>query len=323
MRNCWPGAPAAADDFPVQTFDAAATRAALPFSELIAALEALFIAGCTTPARHVHRIGEAGTSLIMPAWQERYLGIKTVNIFPANRARGLPALHATYTLYDATSGAPLAHLDGDEITARRTAAASSLAARYLARPDAARLLVVGAGRVASLLAEAYSAVLPVREVQVWSRTAASAVALADALRAQGYAASACLDLEAGVRQADIVSCATLSQAPLIRGAWLQPGSHLDLIGGFTPQMVEADDACFAGAHIVVDTEEALQKAGDLLGPMGRGVFGAADVKGTLAQLCRGERRGRTDAQARTVFKSVGSALEDLAAAMLVMQQQRA
>ena len=307
----------------MKIFDAAATRAALPFAELIGALEALFVAGCTTPARHVHRVGEGATCLLMPAWQEHYLGIKTVNIFPANGARGLPALHSTYTLYDATSGAPLAWIDGDEITARRTAAASSLAARYLARPDAERLLVVGAGRVASLLAEAYSAVLPLRQVQVWSRTAASGAALVDALCAQGYAASACLDLEAGVRQADIVSCATLSQAPLIRGHWLQPGSHLDLIGGFTPQMVEADDACLMGAQIYVDTDEALQKAGDLLGPMARGVFVAADVKGTLAQLCRGERAGRTDDQARTVFKSVGSALEDLAAAMLVLRPLQA
>lgn len=305
----------------MQIIDAAATRAALPFDALIAALETLFIAGCTTPARHVHRIGETGTSLIMPAWQADYLGIKIVNIFPDNGARALPALFSTYMLYDAASGAPLAQIDGDEITARRTAAASSLAARYLARPDAGRLLVVGAGRVASLLAEAYSAVRPLRQVQVWARTTDAATALVGALCAQGYAATVCTDLEAGVRQADIVSCATLSTAPLIRGDWLQAGSHLDLIGGFTPQMVEADDACFAGAAIYVDTEEALQKAGDLLGPMARGVFSAADVQGTLAQLCRGEQQGRSADAARTVFKSVGSALEDLAAAMLVMQAQ--
>lgn len=303
----------------MKTIDAAATRAALPFDQLIAALETAFIDGCTAPPRHLHRIGELGTSLIMPAWQERYFGIKTVNIFPGNSARGLPGLFSTYILYDATSGAPLALIDGNEITSRRTAAASALAARFLARPDAERLLIVGSGRVASLLAEAYQAVLPLREIAVWSRNRASAAALSASLNARGFNSNAWSDLEAAVRQADIVSCATLSTAPLIRGEWLPAGSHLDLIGGFTPHMVEADDACFTNARIFVDTDEALLKAGDLLGPMARGVFQADDIQATLAQLCRGERAGRRDAGERTVFKSVGSALEDLAAAMLVMQ----
>ena len=302
----------------MKVFDASATRAALPFATLIAALKTLFIQGCTVPPRHVHQLGSAGTSLIMPAWQERYFGIKTVNIFPANSERGLPGLFSTYMLYDAATGQPLAHIDGNEITSRRTVAASALAASYLARPDAQRLLVVGSGRVASLLAEAYSQVLPLREIAVWSRNRASAEALAASLRAQGFEALAWEQLEAAVRQADVVSCATLSTSPLIRGEWLQAGSHLDLIGGFTPQMLEADDACFAGAAIYVDTQEALQKAGDLLGPMSRGVFAAADIKATLDQLCRGERGGRASAGQRTVFKSVGSALEDLAAAMLVI-----
>lgn len=307
----------------MKQFDAAATRAALPFGALIAALQTRFTDGCTVPPRHVHQIhgegGPAGTSLIMPAWHGRYFGIKTVNIFPANSERGLPGLFSTYLLYDAATGEPLALIDGNEITTRRTVAASALAARYLARPDAERLLVVGSGRVASLLAEAYSHVLPLREVAVWSRNPDAAHALAAALRERGCNAAAWPQLEAAVRQADVISCATLATAPLIRGAWLQAGSHLDLIGGFTPQMVEADDACFYGASIYVDTEEALQKAGDLLGPLSRGVFEAADVKGTLAQLCRGERDGRGGADERTVFKSVGSALEDLAAAMLVIE----
>ncbi len=298
--------------------DAAATRAALPFTELISALESRLIEGCTVPPRHVHDIGGRGTSLIMPAWQQRYLGIKTVNIFPGNSARGLPGLFSTYILYDAASGEPLAHIDGNEITSRRTAAASALAARFLARSDSERLLIVGSGRVASLLAEAYQAVLPLRDVAVWSRNPASAAALSNSLNARGFKSRAWTDLEAAVRQADVVSCATLSTSPLIRGEWLQAGSHLDLIGGFTPQMVEADDACFSKARIFADTEEALLKAGDLLGPMSRGVFGAGDLQATLEQLCRGERAGRQTAAERTVFKSVGSALEDLAAAMLVM-----
>ena len=128
------------------------------------------------------------------------------------------------------------------------------------------------------------------------------------------------DLEAAVRTADIVSCATLSTAPLVQGAWLKATSHLDLIGSFTPEMREADDACFAGARLYLDTTEALQKSGDLLGPMQRGVFSTSDVRGTLASLCRSVSAELSAAHQRTVFKSVGTALEDLAAAMLVCKR---
>jgi ornithine cyclodeaminase/alanine dehydrogenase-like protein (mu-crystallin family) len=309
----------------MKLLDAGATRGALPFDALIAAIETLFAAGCEVPARHVHAIsgaaGEQGTVLIMPAWQPgRYIGIKTVNIFPDNAARGLPALFSTYVLYDAATGAPLAQIDGNEITSRRTAAASALAARYLARADADSLLVVGTGRVASLLPYAYREVRALRAVTVWSRNHDAALRLASQLRADGFDARASDDLQAAARQAAIVTCATLATEPVIRGEWLQPGSHLDLIGSFTPQMREADDACFGGARLYVDTLEAPQKSGDLLGPIARGVFAPADIAGTLEALCRGEVAGRRDAHERTVFKSVGTALEDLAAAMLVMER---
>ena len=306
----------------MRLFDAAATRAALPFERLIPALRDMFRHGCEVPRREVHEIAAPGggalVSLIMPAWLPgRCYGVKTVNIAPGNAARGLPGLHATYLLYDATSGVPLAQIDGNEITARRTAAASALAASWLARSDARRLLVVGAGRVARLLPEAFRAVLPIEHVGVWARDAAKAAALAAEWRAQGIDASAAPDREAAVSRADIVSCATLTGTPLIHGRWLAPGSHLDLIGSFTPQMREADDDCFTDASLYIDTDEALHKSGDLLGPLSRGVFTKDDVRGTLAGLCRGEVRGRSTGAERTVFKSVGSALEDLAAAMLV------
>jgi ornithine cyclodeaminase/alanine dehydrogenase-like protein (mu-crystallin family) len=304
--------------------DAEATRNALPFERLIAALREMFRRGCEVPRRQVNEIVAPGggvvTSLLMPAWLPgRYYGVKTVNIAPGNAARGLPGLHATYLLYDANTGVPLAQIDGNEITARRTAATSALAASWLARPDARRLLVVGAGQVARLLPQAFRAVLPIERVGVWARSAEKADALAAEWRDCGFDASAATDLEAAVAQADIVSCATLANAPLVHGRWLAPGSHLDLVGSFTPQMREADDDCFAGASLYVDTEEALQKSGELLGPLSRGVFTQDDVRGTLAELCRGQVRGRTASAERTVFKSVGSALEDLAAAILVYE----
>lgn len=283
----------------MRVVDAAATRAALPFERLIPALERAFAAGAEVPPRQVLAVN-GGTVLVMPAWHGRWFGVKTVAIQPGNAARGLPGLHATYVLHDAETGVPLALLDGDGITARRTAAASALAASKLARRDARSLLVVGRGRVGTLLPEAYRAVLPsIEQVTVWHRGGG-------------------IDLEAAVRAADIVSCATLATEPLVHGAWLQPGSHLDLIGSFTPAMREADDACFAGASLWVDTDEALRKSGDLLGPLARGVMTPAEVRGTLADLCRGAP-GRLAAHERTVFKSVGTALEDLAAAVLVYE----
>ncbi len=256
----------------------------------------------------------------MPAWVAAgHYGVKIVNVAPGNAARGLPALHASYLLHDARSGVPVALIDGDQITARRTAAASALAASWLAPAQARHLLVVGAGRVARLLPEAYRVVRPLETVTVWARVPQRAEALAGELRAQGFAARASGDLQASVRAADIVSCATLATEPLVDGGWLRAGSHLDLIGSFTPAMREADDACFRDARIYVDTDEALAKSGDLLGPLARGVITAGDVAGTLAQLARGEVEARTGDAGRTVFKSVGTALEDLAAAMLVWQ----
>ncbi len=312
----------------VRLTDTAATRRHLGFAPLIDALRAMFVAGCEVPARGVHRIDGAGgsppgtapggTLLLLPAWRPgARLGVKTVTIFPANGARGLPGLHSTYLLFDASTGVPLAQLDGDEITSRRTAAASALAASFLARRDARRLLVLGTGRVATLLPEALRAVRPIDEVVVWNHRPASAQALAAGWRRAGFDARATEDLAASVAAADIVSCATLATAALVQGEWLSAGSHLDLIGSFTPQMREADAACFARRRVFVDTEEALAKSGDVLGAIAEGGFDAARLQGTLAQLCRGERPGRLGAGERTLFKAVGSALEDLAAAELV------
>jgi ornithine cyclodeaminase/alanine dehydrogenase-like protein (mu-crystallin family) len=308
----------------MQVFDAERTRAALPFEHLIPALRELFASGrAVVPARGVHAIADeegdpAMTSLVMPAWLPGVAyAVKVINIAPGNAGLGLPGLHASVLLHDARTGVPLALMDGDEITARRTAAASALAASWLARDDARHLLVVGGGRIARLLPEAYRAVRRIEQVSVWTRNPAAAQALASQWRESGHDAWPVTDLPAAAASADIVSCATLAQAPVVQGRWLRPGSHLDLIGSFTPDMREADDDAFRGARLFVDTEEALVKSGELLGPMQRGVFVAGDVQGTLASLSRGESAGRRTRAERTVFKSVGTALEDLAAAMLV------
>ena len=305
-------------------FDLEATRQGLPLPPLVQALRRQFAQGCEVPLRHTHTVpaadgSTAGTVLIMPAWRAGgRLGIKTVNVFPGNAALGLPALHATYTLFDATTGRPLAQMDGGEITARRTVAASALAASFLSRADARRLLVVGAGRLAHLVPAAMRAVRPsLQQVQVWNHRPAGAEACAAAWRLEGWPAQAVTDLEAAVRAADIVSCVTLATAPLVKGEWLAPGAHLDLVGGFTPAMRESDGACLQRARVWVDTTEALAKSGDILQAVAEGAFDPTHTVGTLADLCRGTCNGREGQAEITVFKSVGTALEDLAAAELL------
>jgi ornithine cyclodeaminase/alanine dehydrogenase-like protein (mu-crystallin family) len=310
----------------MHVIDATTIAQALPFEQLIPALRQLFAQGCEVPARQILPIttpgGEVLTTMIMPAWLTgKFYGVKVINMSPANAARGLPGLHASYLLHDAVTGVPLCVMDGDELTLRRTAAASALAASYLARKDATHLLVVGAGRVAALLPQAYRAVRDVQRVTVWARRDDEAQRLAQLWQSQGFEAQAVQDLQAAVKAADIISCATLATSPVVHGDWLQAGSHLDLIGSFTPAMREADDVCFTHAALFVDTPEALKKSGDLLEPLQRGVITPDDVRADLAALCRGHVLGRETEQERTVFKSVGTALEDLAAAMLVQAHQ--
>jgi ornithine cyclodeaminase len=304
--------------------DQARTRAALPFPRLIAALRDAFVAGAEVPLRHRHAVaGGDGTLLLMPAWQGRTaMGVKLVTVFPGNGARGLNSVFSTYLLCDGETGRHLAVIDGNEITGRRTAAASALAGDYLARRDAARLLIAGAGHIAGMMAQAWSAVRPIAEVAVWNPRPARAEALAATLRAEGFAATATEDLEAATRAADIVSCATLAATPIIRGAWLRPGTHLDLIGGYRPDMREADDTAARRSRIFIDTDAALAEAGDLTQPIASGAITRADIVADLAALCRGTAPGRTAPEEITLFKSVGSAIEDLAAAALVWDAVR-
>lgn len=303
--------------------DTETTRAALRFDDVVPALRGAFRGGVTVPPRHVHAIecdGRHGTSLIMPAWNAQgYFGVKVINIFPDNTRQGLPGLHATYSLYSARTGVPLAQVDGDVVTAFRTAGAAALGASYLAREDARVLLVLGSGRIASLLAPAMRSVRPIERVLVWNVRPAGAQALARQLAEQGWRAEAVGDLEQAARQADIVSCATLSTEPLVRRAWLRPGTHLDLIGSFKPDMQEAHPDCFAGSAVYVDTDEAPTKAGDLLRAFEAGTLRRDGLRGTLHDLVAGRVAGRRDAGELTVFKAVGSALEDLTLAARVYE----
>ncbi len=308
------------------TLDAEEVRRRLPWPALIDALRAMFRDGCAAPLRHRHPLPQQnaaeGSLLLMPAWQAgRYTGVKIVHVAPGNAARGLKAVHAVYVLSDGETGVPIAMLDGGELTDRRTAAASLLAAGYLARPDSRRLLLLGSGRVAAALAEAYADRFDLSDIAIWSRRETQAAALAKRLAGHGLPARAVARAEPG--EADIIAAATLATQPLLRGGEVRAGTHVDLVGAFRPDMREADAALLAGARLVVDTRVgALAEAGDLVQAMAEGVFGPGHIAAELSELCQGTAEGRQDLAQVTVFKSVGWAGEDLAAAVLACGTSR-
>jgi alanine dehydrogenase len=296
---------------------------------LIDRLEALFRTGCEMPTRHHHTIavpnGADATLLLMPAWAPGgRIGVKLVTVFPDNGKRSLPAIFGQYLLLDGSTGEPLALLDGGMLTKRRTACASGLASRYLSRPDASRLVMIGTGALAPHLVRVHCKVRPIREVAIWGRDPAKAESLAKELNEtlSGVAVTAAKDRRASIESADIISCATLSATPLVEGAWLRPGQHLDLVGAFTPQMRESDDEAVRRARIHVDTRAgAMKEAGDIVRPLADGVIVSENILADLFELTRREKSGRGthDLTSITLFKSVGAALEDLAAAELAVE----
>jgi alanine dehydrogenase len=310
--------------------DASALAGCLDREALIDALDAAFRGSAVVPPRQQYSIQpkeaglRGGTLLVMPAWQAgASLGIKLVTVYPDNARQGLPAVAGTYLLLDASTGVPRALLDGEELTLRRTGAASALASRYLSPPQASRLAMVGTGQLAPHLIASHARVRPIRDVRIWGRRSERARAVAASLHSPQLRVEAVDDLEAAVRWADIVSCATLSQQPLVRGAWLHTGQHLDLVGAFNPQMCEADDEAVARAELYVDTRiGALAESGELVGALARGVIGPQAVRAELSELASGGFK-RSHPAAITLFKSVGTALEDLAAAELAIARRAA
>jgi ornithine cyclodeaminase len=304
-------------------FGAEQVHRALRFGPLADAIAAMLCAHPVAPLRHVHALADGDALLLMPAWSDGAagaLGVKLVTVMPGNRARSLATVNAIYVLFDRAGGEPLAVIDGEALTLARTAAASLLAARHLARADAGNVLVVGTGRLAPYMARAHCHERRVTRLRVWGRNGVGAQTLAQMLRDEGLPAQAADDLEQAVREADIVSCATTATAPLVHGAWLAPGCHLDLVGGFRRGMREADDAAVRRARVYVDTYAgALAEAADIVEPLERGVIERADVLGELRELVSGEVSGRVAADDITLFKSVGTAIEDLAAARLLLE----
>lgn len=306
----------------------------LDYAALVETLRTAFRDGAVQPVRHHHTIerpdGAASTLLLMPAWNDLvragtsdggHVGVKIVTVSPDNNAIGKPAVMGLYLLLNARTGEPQALIDGPRLTQWRTACASALAATYLAREDASKLLIIGAGALSRFLANAHSAVRPITEVRIWNRTAANAEAAAADLRQSGLNASVADNLDAALGWADIVSAATISSQPLVKGALLSPGAHVDLVGGFTPTMREADDETIRRARVYVDTRAgATKEAGDIVQPLASGVLTSDAIVADLHELARGEKPGRGSPDEITLFKSVGAALEDLAAGIAVYEK---
>lgn len=318
----------------MRLIDAAEIERTLSYPMLVDVLASAFRDGAIAPPRHHHAVPLDGrptaTWLLMPAIAAsapgastagRYMGVKSVSVFPDNGTRfNKPGVFGTYLLASAETGEPIAVLDATRLTVWRTAAASALAARYLARSDTHRMLMIGAGALAPYFIRAHASVRPIREVLIWNRTRANADIVAAGFAQASLTVKVTDDLEAACRWADLVSAATMSAEPLIRGAWLKPGTHVDTAGAYSPKLRETDDDLVRSARIYVDTRDgAFGEAGDLLQPIAAGIITPDTILGDLADLTRGTIQGRTNTTDITYFKSVGASIEDLAAATAVYE----
>lgn len=315
------------NSWPVKIFDRDQVADQLGYPQLVESLRQGFQRPFSSPARQVleTEAAEAGADkskllLLKSAWDDACTVVKLITINAENPPKRLPYIQGVVVIFDKQTGAPIGVAPADELTCRRTAAASALAADYLARPDASTLTIVGTGALSAGMAHAHAAVRPLRRVNVCGRNKRKAQAVADAINAADPALNARpADLDAAVRQADILTTVTSSRKPVLDGRSIQPGTHMDLVGAFASDAREVDDAAIAKASIYVDAREAaLAEAGDLLIPMAAGVIDKAAVRGDLAELCRGQVDGRQDENEITLFKSVGMALEDLVAAEMLI-----
>ena len=310
----------------MRIIDAEAMRRTLTFPGVVAAL------------REGHRRARPKLEdMLLPEGERRLLaraawvaglgiGLKAVTIFPDNpwRQPALPSVQGQMLLFDEETGGAEALLDGTELTSWKTAGDSALGADILARPDARHLLMIGAGAMSEPLVRAHVAVRPgIESIRLWNRTIERARALADRLQDLGRPVTVALDLQAAVAQADVISCATMSGEPVVQGAWLKPGSHLDLVGAYLPTMREADDEALRRGRIFVDClETAVDPIGELADPIRREVIGVRDINGDLYDLVAG-RGGRAGADEITIYKNGGGAHLDLLVARHALAESMA
>ena len=292
------------------------------FPDLINALRTAFSAQDTlVPMRHHHdfpnpEVEEDSTLLLMPAWKPgKQAGVKIATVSPKNGQFNLPAIQGTYIYLDALKGSILALLEAKSLTVKRTAAASALASQYLSRENSSSLLMIGTGALAPNLIMAHASVRPIKTVYVWGRDHSKALSLSQKFKNASFHVQPIKAIKDKISEVDIISSATLSKTPLVSGKYLQPGQHVDLVGAYKVDMREADEETVKKAEVYVDTYQGgLKESGDIVIPLKSGILKETDIKSDLFELASQFKGGRKSAAEITMFKSVGHALEDLAAA---------
>jgi len=311
----------------MRVIEASEVHQTMNFEELIPAIEQTFAGTHGMPQRNVFSLQEGSDHgdgfAVLPAWNSKAIGVKAFTYFPDNAPKGLDSLYSKILMFKRETGEPLALVDGSSVTYWRTAAVSALGSQYLSRKNASRLLVCGTGNLGSYMALAHATVRPITHIDIWGRSLEKAEKVAEQVRKQrpDINVVAITSLESATRQADIISCATGAGEPLILGEWVKPGTHTDFVGNHSPNRRECDSDLITKASVFVDSRlNVLSEAGELLIPIEEGVFSKDDVKAELAELARGQHNGRQTEAEITVFKTVGTALSDLAAACLVVEK---
>ena len=292
------------------------------FTELITALKQAFSnRNVLVPMRHHHdfpnpEMHADSTLLLMPAWNlSKNAGVKVVTVSPENGQFDLPSIQGTYIYLDAVKGTIKALLEAKRLTVKRTAAASALASSYLSRKNSSSLLMIGTGALSKNLIKAHAAVRPIKNVFIWGRNFEKATAIATELQQENFTIQPIKTIEEKISNVDIISAATLSKIPLILGKHLKNGQHIDLVGAYKKDMREADDETILKAVVYIDTfQGGLKESGDIVIPLQNGTLKEENIKADLFELASEEKQGRNNSNEITVFKSVGHALEDLAAA---------
>ncbi|MBO3099456.1 ornithine cyclodeaminase family protein [Gelidibacter pelagius] len=292
------------------------------FPSLIVDLEKMFAnKELLVPMRHHHdfpnpEVGMESTLLLMPAWNPgKDAGVKIATVSPANGKFDLPAIQAVYIYLDALKGSIKAIIEAKSLTVKRTAAASALASKFLSRKNSRSLLMIGTGALSPNLIKAHASVRPIEQVFVWGRNFDKAKAICRSLNQENFEITPIKDIENKISEVDIISSATLSPTPLVLGKYLRPGQHVDLVGAYRPDMREADDDAIKKSEVFVDTYAGgLKESGDIVIPLKTGVLAEKDIKADLFLMAAKSHSGRSSDEQITLFKSVGHALEDLAAA---------
>lgn len=307
-------------------FDMKAIQTALPYPLLVDGLAQGLQQFAETPARSFFSPNQdASCVMIMPAWRpHQMMGVKLVSVWPENNAKGESAVSAVYVLISCLDGRPLAVLDGTELTLRRTAAAAALAAKRLARDNSETLAVLGTGSLSVPLVQAHTDTMRFKNVLVWGRQFYKAQLVVNQLRELGIEVRAMGDLHKTLAMSDVVAVATTATEPFLKAAWVRPGTHISLVGAFTPQMAEAEPGLISKSQLFADCRASvLEKGGEVFQAIEQGLILDSDIIADLAELtAQSDRSWRHDAQAITVFKSVGFALLDLIAAELVIKASR-